>query len=794
VATLATPTSPAADPEPEARSPRPRQVLLVGATALIVARPLVLGEDPGLLNQPLSEPVGLVLSLLWLVLAVGWAGWRMWAQEGAWRASLVDLALAVVVGLAFLSAAVAAPYKHPAWLIAWEWLIFLIIFGLVRQLAATPEDRRGLLAALLATAVTVSGQALCQYAFVLPRNQELAQNRALLYQTLAEKGVFLQPDDPQEDYWRERLLMNHVYGTFAHPNSLAGFLALLLPAGVGWAIIAWRRYRGSWWPIAAAGCTLLVAVALWLTHSRGAIVSTLLVGVLVAAVRWRHHWLAHPRRVLAGLVGLAVLVGVMVTALRDSGGVVRLARESMEKRLEYWAGTWQMIQDPVHPRHFWIGVGPGNFGRLYPRYMLPDAIEKVQDPHNFALETWACCGVFALVAILAGVALFFWRTRSFWTAADSEPATEKTPGPPRWEFYVGGMIGLVLAFVLRASAGLTPEEIIDEGILSGAFSLLWFAAFALFESIPWPGPTQLLAVVAGVAALLLNLCVSGGLFFPSVAQPLWVMAALALAPVAEVRWVRHWLVLALPLPVAAVACWFYFSTAFLPVMRTNAFLSEAQAREKQWFKSVERGWQASLGPGTSPQERDKATRVAAHYLEDEVIDQLQGAAAADPSDSFARVQLGYWYGRQWRLYEELYATPDAPSRSVPDRDKAVQHAVVNLQNAWHLDPNGLEGYSVAYQIYLAASQMSARPEQKRREDLEQAMHPLRRMVERDPQDAQLNFLLADGLFRLGDSVGARKYAGKARDRDELLVRRGSRGLSDGQRQQVTKWLASPPPG
>ena len=48
----------------------------------------------------------------------------------------------------------------------------------------------------------------------------------------------------------------------------------------------------------------------------------------------------------------------------------------------------------------WFGVGPGNFGRHYPRYMAPTDFEKVKDPHNFALEIWASCGILALLAFL----------------------------------------------------------------------------------------------------------------------------------------------------------------------------------------------------------------------------------------------------------------------------------------------------------------------------------------------------------------------------------------------------------
>src|SRR5205823_5778207 len=111
-----------------------RRLLLGLITALVVARPFVLGEDPGLLD-PLSGTTGLALSVLWLTAGLGWAVWWAWSRREPWQGSLIEIALAGVVTLAFLSTAAAASYKHPAWLISWEWLILLVVFLLVRQLS-----------------------------------------------------------------------------------------------------------------------------------------------------------------------------------------------------------------------------------------------------------------------------------------------------------------------------------------------------------------------------------------------------------------------------------------------------------------------------------------------------------------------------------------------------------------------------------------------------------------------------------------------------------------------------------
>ena len=70
-----------------------------------------------------------------------------------------------------------------------------------------------------------------------------------------------------------------------------------------------------------------------------------------------------------------------------------------------------------------------------------------------------------------------------------------------------------------------------DAILSGVRSVVWFAVFALLEGTSWRGPSRTVAISAGLAALLLNLCVSGGIAWPSVAQPLWLLAALAVGGV-----------------------------------------------------------------------------------------------------------------------------------------------------------------------------------------------------------------------------------------------------------------------
>ena len=115
--------------------------------------------------QVASGSANLAFPLLWLLTAVGLTLWRVWSRGGDWRGGVVETALLVAVGLAFASAETAG-YKHPARLIAWDWLTLFLVVCLVRQLTVSPRDQTALFAVFLAGAVALSVQAVYQAVFL----------------------------------------------------------------------------------------------------------------------------------------------------------------------------------------------------------------------------------------------------------------------------------------------------------------------------------------------------------------------------------------------------------------------------------------------------------------------------------------------------------------------------------------------------------------------------------------------------------------------------------------------------
>jgi tetratricopeptide (TPR) repeat protein len=782
-----------------------RRGLLVLVTGLVVARPVVLGEDPGLLDN-LSEPSGLVLTLLTFLAAIGWAVWRLLARKGAWYGGLVEVGLALFVGLTFLSAAVAARYKHPAWLIAWEMLGLLVLFFVVRQLAVSALEQRGLYAAFLATGVAIAAHAVYQYAIELPRQQERYQDREKLREDMARQNPEQPLDDASLDLLARRIAERNAFGPYSHPNSLAGYLALVLPGLVGAAFVCRRERAPSWETAMVAGCAALGGVALWMTHSRGALLAVGLVGFGAAAIFWRRFLLAHKLWLVVGLIVLAAaaftLSGRVSAALgKDSG--------TAAARLEYWRTTWKMIEERP-----WLGVGPGNFGRVYTRFMEPDGTgETIKDPHNLVLEAWANSGVFAAVALLAALGAFFvvvfrrLHLGERGTSTPRSPSSHENPeedGRIPWEFYLGGMVGLVLGFLLRVGGvAQTPEAVFVEGLAAGGRSLLWFPAFALLERVGWTGRGRTLALTAGVAALLLNLLVSGGISFPSVAGPLVIAMALG-AGSRPLAWLGQGrAVLALPVPILTALAAIYLVFVFGPV---NEGLAEAGKAMR-----AARDFQEDAAKPAG--KREIKSWQAYTYVKRFVVGPLEQAVKDDPENARLRVLLAEWYG-------ELWAQVPVNDQLRKQALQMLEQKVQGTKESRGIDPEGRAGYLTDYHLRVRFARMlEASPlpgaaigvtyrahlftvwpriltalragpgEAKNQYRL--AARVLEKYLPNDPTDATLRYQLAEALFRGGETAAAREQAREALRLDQAS-KRPTRSLTDPQRKQLEEWLTTSP--
>ena len=260
-------TAPAASPA--AKDPPPdilRRLLLVLVCVLVVARPLVGSEHPGLVSD-FSDPGGMVLTFLTFLACAGWVGWRAWRGETPLYFGWVDLAF-LALALAVFLGATHASYKRPAWLAGWDWVGLALLVLLVRQLAVRPEERHGLVALLLASVVALAGEALFQAFYTLPKQhtaieafiseESSSSPDQFLPQQMAVRGITPTPLEMFE--LQRRLDGSQVYGPYYHPESLAAVLALAIPLLFG-AVFACIRGGGAGWQMSLASFALRRSIA-----------------------------------------------------------------------------------------------------------------------------------------------------------------------------------------------------------------------------------------------------------------------------------------------------------------------------------------------------------------------------------------------------------------------------------------------------------------------------------------------------------------------------------------------------
>lgn len=167
---------------------------------------------------------------------------------------------------------------------------------------------------------------------------------------------------------------------------VANGLAIVLEAGavggIGW-LLAKPARRDKLEGLVIAG---LCVAAVFITMSRGAMVG-IAAGVVTGGLLFSP--LALVPVAIAGLVAFVVSPRVrsIIDIRNDPSNVARL---------RIWEGTWRMLKD-----HLWLGVGPGNFGLVYPSYSVPE-YEVYQTPHNTYLNLMTGWG------IIGGLLFFGW--------------------------------------------------------------------------------------------------------------------------------------------------------------------------------------------------------------------------------------------------------------------------------------------------------------------------------------------------------------------------------------------------
>lgn len=278
------------------------------------------------------------------------------------NAQYADLLVAVWIVISLLAA--SSVWHWPGYFEGlWELVALpVLLYTGIRLLAAGPPQQRAVLTALFAGGTLAAGIGAIDWLF----------------------GGGVSADG-----------VRRLMGITFSPNQTALYLLRTLFVGVG--LLATSGLRR---PTLTAGC-LLVAAALLLTASRGALLLGLPAATLVTAVaaaKQERFRLGKRSAVLLTLVaGLTIVVGLEIVLLY---GERLLNFETLRSRILIWRDALALwVQYPL------FGVGPGGFYWNFPAFLQPSpaADPNLLHPHSVWLEYatgWGVAGLLWLSALL----------------------------------------------------------------------------------------------------------------------------------------------------------------------------------------------------------------------------------------------------------------------------------------------------------------------------------------------------------------------------------------------------------
>ena len=629
---------------------------LGGLACLVVATPLLPTETVQLGGSAMA------MILLWLLLFFVWAIAGAAAGQLSWRGGLTLWMLLLFLAWHSLSALVMARYGQPRAAInmLWQWLSFGICFCLTRQLVRTAAERRALVAVMMAVAVGLSALGYYQYFREHPLMREQYRNNP--EKVIRDAGIIAPAGTPQRDAFENRLNSTEPFATFALTNSLAGFLSPWLIMALGIGITNFSRVESS--PrtkVATLVTAVIIAGCLVLTKSRTAWIAVL-AGIALLAVYgrrsgWRPDW-----RIVTGMIAAAVFLPFLGFVIGGLDSFVILeASKAMLYRVQYWRSTAQMIADfPI------FGCGPGNFQQYYTAYKLPEASETIAEPHNFIMEIWATAGTPALVLFVAFWLCFVWQVwRAQQLPASSKPFGEDESMGCVRSIYWGGLAGGLFAYV---ACMYLEGYVLSPGLLVFGFPL---AAVAIVLWHPWVlhGRWTIAVPAIAIAVVLINLLAAGGISFASVANTLWVLAALVVSQ-AESQPVERFLTRRLALVLALLTLGtigIFTKVGYLPQLNSQTWLADGDTRRSE-RRPAEAMASFRQAIAADPYSQDGWERLADLAHEGWLAtgdreyfrtfhDATQRMLALNPRSSFAHAQVGRWWLAAYRHFgqEQLLA-------------------------------------------------------------------------------------------------------------------------------------------
>ncbi|HEX4645906.1 MAG TPA: O-antigen ligase family protein [Verrucomicrobiae bacterium] len=268
-------------------------------------------------------------------------------------------------------------------------------------------------------------------------------------------------------WWYPTQYPGRASGTFICPNSLGGYLEMLLPLTLAYVLVG-RVSHVTKIFLGYAAVAMIAGIGASL--SRGSwLASGLAVFLLVAALLLDRNY----RIQTFALAALLVLAGLYIVPKIEKAHLRwdRMFAESgkvEDMRFSIWHSAIQMWRD-----NFWWGAGPAQFDCQFPRYRTIDVQARPDHAHNDYLNTLADWGLAGTLLAAAAWVLLYAGVFKSWKTARGERDDFSRKKSNKFALLVGASLGL---------AALLAHSLVDFDMHIPANAMLAVTLMALLTS------------------------------------------------------------------------------------------------------------------------------------------------------------------------------------------------------------------------------------------------------------------------------------------------------------------------
>ena len=289
-------------------------------------------------------------------------------------------------------------------------------------------------------------------------------------------------------------------GTFINPNNFAGFLEMMVPLALSFAVMG--RF-GATIKVLLGYCTLVMLAGVVVSLSRGGVVASTIAVVMFCGLLLMQRDFWKP-----ALAALCVLGALALLATSQLGSLQKRFDEGTnnefntlkDHRQNYWAAAWQLFEDSK----VW-GVGPGHFDVEFPSVRPWAEQTRPHFAHNDYLNTLCDWGLAGAALVAASCALLAWGVSRTWIALRRPDAEMGSRFSDRSAFVLGaafGLAALMIHCVVDFNMQIAAVAITAVVLMALLTAQLRFATEAYWRNPGLPGKALMTVMAAGVMAYL----------------------------------------------------------------------------------------------------------------------------------------------------------------------------------------------------------------------------------------------------------------------------------------------------